>query len=243
MAAKSNEFEKEMARLEAAIKRLEVEYNMFFVGRLPRLPWETRAQVEKLVKHYDRMHLRNTAERFRFGVLQSKFVAFCDLWERQLKAKEGGRPPRGRGAAAALPEGSQPDAGQPEVPPPEAPVEAPSPRAQSPAAPRAAAPRAAPPSSSAQASAKSRAVRTKTEKRDVDLGIRDPSKEPDRLKQLYDRLSAARKAAGEQPLPYDSFAKVVQAQVKKLGGGSSEVAFRVAVDQGKVTLTATKKTD
>jgi hypothetical protein len=63
------------------------------------------------------------------------------------------------------------------------------------------------------------------------------------LKQLYERLSAARKAAGEQPLPYDRFAQVVQAQVKKLGGGSGEVAFRVAVDQGKVTLTATKKSE
>ena len=29
--------------LEAEIRRLEAEYNMFFAGRLPRLPWETRA--------------------------------------------------------------------------------------------------------------------------------------------------------------------------------------------------------
>ena len=67
-----------MAQLEAEIKRLEAEYNMFFAGRLPRLPWETRARVEALVKRYDRMNLRNTAERFRFGTLQAKFVAFCD---------------------------------------------------------------------------------------------------------------------------------------------------------------------
>ena len=208
MAAKSNEFEKEMSRLEAAIKRLETEYNMFFAGRLPRLPWETRAQVEKLVKHYDRMHLRNTAERFRFGALQAKFVAFCDLWERQLKTKEGGRPQKRR------------DAASPPSTPPSGPVPPPAPPAQQPA--------------------KARAARAKSEKRDLDMAIRDPTKESERLKELYDRLSAARQAAGEQPLPYDRFAQVVRAQVTKLGG---EVAFRVSVDQGKVTLKATKKSD
>ena len=32
--------------LEAELKRLEAEYNMFFAGRLPRPPWETRARVD-----------------------------------------------------------------------------------------------------------------------------------------------------------------------------------------------------
>ena len=36
--------------LEAEIKRLEAEYNMFFAGRLPRLPWEKRARVDAMVK-------------------------------------------------------------------------------------------------------------------------------------------------------------------------------------------------
>ena len=57
MAAKTSEFEQEMQQLEAEMKRLEAEYNMFFAGRLPRLPWETRARVDALVKRYDRMAL------------------------------------------------------------------------------------------------------------------------------------------------------------------------------------------
>jgi hypothetical protein len=70
---------------------------MFFAGRLPRLPWETRARVEALVKQYDRTPLRNTAERFRFGTLQARFTSFCDLWEKSLRAKEEGRTLAGRG--------------------------------------------------------------------------------------------------------------------------------------------------
>jgi hypothetical protein len=92
-----------MQVLESEIKRLEAEYNMFFAGRLPRLPWETRTRVEALVKRYDRAETRNTADRFRFQTLQSKFAAFCELWERQLKLMEGGRPRPGRGGAPPPP--------------------------------------------------------------------------------------------------------------------------------------------
>lgn len=97
MAPPTTEFDRQLRELEAEIKRLEVEYNLFFAGRLAKLPWDTRARVEGLVKRYDRMAIQNTAERFRFQGLQSRYSAFCELWERNLKTREGGRSaPRGR---------------------------------------------------------------------------------------------------------------------------------------------------
>ena len=39
----------------------------------------------------------NTAERFRFQGLQSRFSAFCELWERNLRTREGSRPGARRG--------------------------------------------------------------------------------------------------------------------------------------------------
>lgn len=101
MPPQSSEFERDMKMLEAEIKRLEAEYNMFFAGRLPRLPLETRRHVEALVKRYDRMATQNTADRFRFGTLQARFVKFCELWEKQLKAKEEGRAAGGRPRAGS----------------------------------------------------------------------------------------------------------------------------------------------
>lgn len=96
MAPPASEFDRQLRELEAEIKKLEVEYNLFFQGRLSKLPWDTRARVEALVKRYDRMHIQNTAERFRFQGLQARYSAFCELWERSLKSREGGRPaPRG----------------------------------------------------------------------------------------------------------------------------------------------------
>lgn len=108
----TTEFDRQLRELEAEIKRLEIEYNLFFAGRLPKLPWDTRARVEALVKQYDRMHIQNTAERFRFQGLQSKFNSFCELWERNLKNRELGRPGPQRART--------PDASVPGAPPPSA---------------------------------------------------------------------------------------------------------------------------
>ena len=83
-----SETERDLQRLEAALKQLEAEYNMFFAGRLPRPPWETRGRVEALVKRYDRAYITNTGERFRFTTLQSRFAAFVDLWDRGLRARD-----------------------------------------------------------------------------------------------------------------------------------------------------------
>jgi hypothetical protein len=83
--------ERDLQRLEAALKQLEAEYNMFFSGRLPRPPWETRSRVEAIVKRYDRAHIQNYGDRFRFQNLQSRFATFVDLWDRGLRAREEGR--------------------------------------------------------------------------------------------------------------------------------------------------------
>jgi hypothetical protein len=88
-----------LTTLEAELRRLEAEYNMFFAGRLPRPPWETRGRVDSMVKRIDRLHISNYGQRFRFDSLQSRFSRFADLWDRGLRAREEGRrgpfaPPR-----------------------------------------------------------------------------------------------------------------------------------------------------
>lgn len=98
MAPPISEFSRQLQALEGEIKKLEIEYQNFFNGRTPKLPWEMRSRIENQIKQYDRLQIQNTAERFRFQGLQMKFSAFCDLWERHLKQRELGRPgpPRAR---------------------------------------------------------------------------------------------------------------------------------------------------
>ena len=103
MAPPQSEFDKEMQYLEAEIRRLEAEFNMFFAGRLPRPPWETRAKVAALVKRHDQSFIRNTADRFRFESLQNRHAKFIELWERQMTNRELGRSASGARKAALTP--------------------------------------------------------------------------------------------------------------------------------------------
>jgi hypothetical protein len=88
----SDDLNRELQTLEAELKRLEAEYNMYFAGRLPRPPWETRKHVEAMVKRLDRAQISNYGDRFRFSSLQTRFTKFVELWDRGLRAKEEGRP-------------------------------------------------------------------------------------------------------------------------------------------------------
>lgn len=193
MAPPKSDFDKEMQHLEAEVRRLEAEYNMFFAGRLPRLPWETRTRVEALVKKHDRAFIRNTADRFRFESLQNKYVKFCELWERQLNTMEGGRPKRG---------GMKP-------PPP------------------------APPRTVDRAEQAPQAVPERV------IRFSSGGADDDRVRELYEKLAEMKQAAGEAAVPMDRVAALVKAQVQKYAADGSEVAFRVGVKDGKVSLTVT----
>ena len=83
---------RDLNQLAADLRQLEAEYNMFFAGRLPRPPWETRGRVEALLKRWDRRRIDTSVDRFRFQTLQARFASFADLWDRGQRAREEGRP-------------------------------------------------------------------------------------------------------------------------------------------------------
>jgi hypothetical protein len=67
----------------------------------------------------------------------------------------------------------------------------------------------------------------------------DPMREMDKLHDLYESLADARREAGQQAIPFHRFAELIKTQVSDLKKkGSSEVAFRVAMKDGKVSFTA-----
>ena len=185
----SDDSARELAVLEAELKRLEAEYNMFFAGRLPRPPWETRTRVAALVKRLDRkQNLGSYADRFRFTTIQTRYSTFIDLWDRGLRAREEGRP---------------------------------GPFVQTrPVAP-------APPK------AKDRILYVTT--------LSDPVRDLAKVQDLYETLAEARKESGQDgpQVPFHKFVDLIRTQMGSLkAAGSEEVAFRVAVKDGKVAFTA-----
>ncbi len=190
--AEPNDIQRDLRQLEAELKKLEAEYNMFFSGRLPRPPFETRGRVDALIKRWDRGYIQTSIDRFRFNTLQTRFATFCDLWDRGLRAKEEGRPGP---FVHQLPPKSEK---KPE-------------KAEKPQGPQVA----------------------------HMTSFADPMKEMDKLHALYDSLMDARRAGGEDVVPFHKFTALVKEQVKKIrAGGNAEVAFRVVVQDGKVSFTA-----
>ena len=72
--------------------------------------------------------------------------------------------------------------------------------------------------------------------------FQDPMREMDKLHTLYDSLMDARREAGDDVVPFHRFAALVKDQVSKAReGGADEVAFRVAMIDGKVNFTMRPK--
>jgi hypothetical protein len=185
--AEQTDIQKDLTTLTADLKRLEAEYNMFFSGRAPRPPLETRRRVETIVRLWDRGHIETAGDRFRFQTLQARFQKFVELWDRGLRAREEGRP---------------------------------GPFAQPP-------PKAAP-----------KKEQQESNKVLYVTAFKDPMHEMDKLHSLYDTLMDARRQTGDDVVPFHRFAALVKDQVTKLrDNGSPEVAFRVAVKDGKVNFT------
>jgi hypothetical protein len=180
------QLQKDLQELEADLKRLEGEYNMYFAGRLPRPPWETRGRVQATFKRWDRRYVEGTtADRFRYEALQSRFQTMIDVWDRGQRAREEGRSGPFAHARKKLSRRPDPDAKVLHV-----------------------------------------------------AAFKDPMREMDKVHALYDSLMAARREQGENLVPFHRFAALVKEQVTKLRDtGTAEVAFRVAVKNGKVNFT------
>jgi hypothetical protein len=84
--------DEELNKLEDDLRRLKVEYEVYFNGGSPRPPHDTLFRVETLIKRYssDQSKL-NFSQRFRFSALVQKYAVNNQLWRRRLQEKEEGR--------------------------------------------------------------------------------------------------------------------------------------------------------
>jgi len=76
--------------LEAKVKALKLEYEQYFLGTRPREPRITRQEVQKLVHFYSNTPIQNTAHRFKFSGINSRFQAFKRQWDQTLREIEAG---------------------------------------------------------------------------------------------------------------------------------------------------------
>ena len=93
--------EEQLARLEDDIRRLKVEFDIYFNGAARRPPYDTKNRVETIIKRLGDDRSLSYAQRYHFNSLASRYNAFRDLWRRTLQGREEGRDPAAAARAAA----------------------------------------------------------------------------------------------------------------------------------------------
>jgi hypothetical protein len=84
--------DEELAKLEDDIRRLKIEYEVYFNGSSDRPPRDLVYHVETLIKRHtsDQSEL-NFGQRYKLNALAQKYAVQNALWKRRLMEKEEGR--------------------------------------------------------------------------------------------------------------------------------------------------------
>jgi hypothetical protein len=85
-------YDEDLNALEDGIRRLKVEYEIFFNGNRKRPPEDLRMRMEKLVKRLSEASGMSYSQRFRYNTLVTRLYVFRDLWRRTTSEREAGQP-------------------------------------------------------------------------------------------------------------------------------------------------------
>ena len=96
--------EEQLARLEEDLRRLKVEFDIYFNGAAKRPPYDTKGRVETLIKRLADERTLSFAQRYHYNSLAARYNSFMQLWRRTMQEREEGRGPARRPAPAPRPE-------------------------------------------------------------------------------------------------------------------------------------------
>lgn len=83
--------EEHIARLEEDVRRLKIEFDVYFNGASKRPPYDTKNRVETIIKRLLDDRTLTYAQRFQLNSIAARYNAFRDLWRRTLQGREEGR--------------------------------------------------------------------------------------------------------------------------------------------------------
>ncbi len=79
--------DKQLSRLEDDIRKLKIEFDIYFNGYSKRPPLEARARLEALLRRISDSRTMTYAQRYQLSTLVSKYASFRELWRRTMRAK------------------------------------------------------------------------------------------------------------------------------------------------------------
>ena len=93
--------DEQLTHLEDDIRRLKIEFDVYFNGATKRPPYDTKGRVETQFKRLGDDRTLSFAHRFRLNTLTARYTAFRDLWRRTMQGREEGRDPASTARATA----------------------------------------------------------------------------------------------------------------------------------------------
>jgi len=82
--------DEELNHLDEAVRRLKIEYDVYFGGGSKKPPTDSEWRVQTLVKKYSDSSKMSFPQRFRYNSIVQRYALFSDLWRQKLKIKEEG---------------------------------------------------------------------------------------------------------------------------------------------------------
>ncbi len=79
--------DQQLSRLEEDIRKLKIDFDIYFNGATKRPPFEARARMEANLKRIADNRSLTYSQRYLFNTLTSRFTSYRELWRRMLKAK------------------------------------------------------------------------------------------------------------------------------------------------------------
>ena len=97
----------QLTRLEDDIRKLKIEFDIFFNGASKRPPYDTKGRVETMIKRVADDRTLTFAQRYRYNSLAARYTSFRDLWRRTMQGREEGRDPASAARATAKQEAAE----------------------------------------------------------------------------------------------------------------------------------------
>ncbi|MGB8509829.1 MAG: MXAN_5187 C-terminal domain-containing protein [Pyrinomonadaceae bacterium] len=91
--------DEQLTRLEEDIRRLKVEFDIYFNGAAKRPPYDTKGRVETIIKRLADDRTLAFVQRYRYNSLVARHTSFLQLWRRTMQDREEGRHALARASA------------------------------------------------------------------------------------------------------------------------------------------------
>lgn len=82
--------DEELSQLDDNVRRLKIEFDVYFGGGAKKPPTELEWRVQSTLKKFSDGRRMSYGQRFKFSTIQQKFAIYNSLWQQKLRIKEEG---------------------------------------------------------------------------------------------------------------------------------------------------------